>query len=163
MAATFTILGVDDEVTVCERCGKRNLKRTVALEMTSDDGDTTVVRYGCDCAARALKGRQDVTRKEANEVERRALAVMLRAVEAEVRPVLHVTREERPEVGMTFVRVPAGLARAGAKWGRAFRLADGRTYLHFDYVVRTPAAAAMLVPGTWTMLAESRFVGTRTA
>ena len=161
MAATFTILGVDDEVAVCERCGKKNLKRTVALEMTSDDGDTTVVRYGCDCAARALKGREVVSRKEASEVERRALAIMLRAVEAEVRPVLHVTREERPEAGMTFVRVPAGLARAGQKWGRAFAIAGGRTYLHFDYVVSSPAAAGKLVPGVWIMLAESRFVGVR--
>jgi len=43
-------LGVTDEITTCERCGKNNLKRTVAIETETGD----VVYYGCDCAARAL-------------------------------------------------------------------------------------------------------------
>lgn len=47
--ATVKVLGVTDEVTSCECCGKRNLKRTVALDL---NGET--VHYGVDCAARAL-------------------------------------------------------------------------------------------------------------
>lgn len=159
MAATFTILGVDDEVTVCERCGKRNLKRTVALEQADDDGNTAVVRFGSDCAARALKGREKVTRSEANEVERRALRAMESKIEAELRgrSVLHLAEREYPERGVTFVR-----DTLGRKWGRAFRLEDGRTYLRFDFVVKSPATAEKLAPGAWIMLGESRFVGTPT-
>lgn len=48
--ATLTILGVSDDVTGCECCGKTGLKRTVAL----GDADGAVVYYGTDCAARAL-------------------------------------------------------------------------------------------------------------
>jgi hypothetical protein len=44
------ILGISDEVTVCELCGKSNLKRTVEIEL--DNG--AVVHYGCDCAAKML-------------------------------------------------------------------------------------------------------------
>lgn len=51
MASTFKLLGVNDEVTTCECCGKSNLKCTVVLG--TDGGE---VRYGRDCAARALAG-----------------------------------------------------------------------------------------------------------
>lgn len=44
-------LGVSDEITTCEHCGKQDLKRTIAIE--TEDG--SIVHYGCDCAARALK------------------------------------------------------------------------------------------------------------
>lgn len=42
-----TILGISEEVTTCECCGRSNLKRTVALKI-----DDAVVYYGCDCAAK---------------------------------------------------------------------------------------------------------------
>lgn len=45
----YRILGVNDEVTVCECCGKSNLKCTVVL--TNGDGE---VHFGRDCAARAM-------------------------------------------------------------------------------------------------------------
>lgn len=50
----FTLLGVTDEVTVCDCCGKRNLKVTVALE--TEGGD--ILHYGRDCAGAALYGRK---------------------------------------------------------------------------------------------------------
>lgn len=50
--ATVKVLGVTDETTTCECCGKQNLKRVVVLDI-----DGNVVRYGCDCAARALTYR----------------------------------------------------------------------------------------------------------
>ncbi len=51
------IVGHTDEITVCDCCGKKNLKSTVALERA--DGD--IVFYGSDCAGAAVTGRK--TRK----------------------------------------------------------------------------------------------------
>lgn len=48
--ATVKFLGVNDDVTTCEKCGKTDLKRTVAIQF--EDG--SIANYGCDCAARAL-------------------------------------------------------------------------------------------------------------
>lgn len=48
-----TFLGTSDDITSCECCGKKNLKRTVALDLT---GDGAVVHYGVDCASKALTG-----------------------------------------------------------------------------------------------------------
>lgn len=45
-----TLLAVTDETTVCECCGKSNLKRVAVLQLA----DGSVVRYGRDCAARKL-------------------------------------------------------------------------------------------------------------
>lgn len=47
--SNWKILGKNDEVTTCECCGKSNLKLTVVMT----DGEREV-RYGRDCAARAL-------------------------------------------------------------------------------------------------------------
>lgn len=44
------ILAITDETPICECCGKNNLKRVVVIEL--DNG--SVVRYGRDCAAKAL-------------------------------------------------------------------------------------------------------------
>lgn len=46
---TLKVIGINDEVTTCECCGRQNLKRTVVL--SSGDGER---RYGTECAARAL-------------------------------------------------------------------------------------------------------------
>lgn len=51
MAIKF--LGISDEYTTCQQCGKINLKRTVALDF---DGD--VRHYGSECAAQALNTRK---------------------------------------------------------------------------------------------------------
>lgn len=48
----FTVRGISD-CTVCDNCGKTNLKMTVTLE--SECGE--LVRFGSDCAAKSL--RQD--------------------------------------------------------------------------------------------------------
>lgn len=44
------ILGINDEVTTCECCGRTNLKKTVVLG--TEHGE---VRYGTACAAKALR------------------------------------------------------------------------------------------------------------
>jgi len=48
------LLGINDDVTTCECCGKANLKCTVVL--SSDDG-MGQMHYGRDCAAKALSPR----------------------------------------------------------------------------------------------------------
>lgn len=50
--AKFTVLGITDDRTDCECCGKPNLKCTVAME--KEDGQT--VYYGRHCAAMAMLG-----------------------------------------------------------------------------------------------------------
>lgn len=53
MATTnWKVLGINDDVTTCECCGKSGLKCTVVL--TNGDGE---VSYGRDCAARAVAGK----------------------------------------------------------------------------------------------------------
>jgi hypothetical protein len=49
MNDAVTFLGVSDDVTTCECCGRTNLRRTVALAFA---GETR--RYGTACAAKAL-------------------------------------------------------------------------------------------------------------
>lgn len=47
--ATVKMMGISDEITTCQCCGRKNLKRTAVLDF---DGDQRY--YGSDCAARAL-------------------------------------------------------------------------------------------------------------
>lgn len=56
----FKVLGLSDDVTTCDCCGKTNLKKTVVL----DNGEATVF-YGVDCAATVLRG----TKKAKVEIE----------------------------------------------------------------------------------------------
>lgn len=44
------ILGINDEQTVCDCCGKKNLKRTVII----DKGEGEIVRYGTTCASKVF-------------------------------------------------------------------------------------------------------------
>lgn len=51
----FVIMGIVDDVTTCECCGRSNLKRTVMLGETDADGNVeNVTYYGTGCAAVAL-------------------------------------------------------------------------------------------------------------
>lgn len=51
--AMVRVLGITDERTECECCGKTGLKRTVALEFGHD-----IRFYGIDCAAMTIYGRK---------------------------------------------------------------------------------------------------------
>lgn len=66
------VMGITDDVTTCECCGRVNLKCTVALDKCDAEGNTTgeVVHYGRDCASKALKGNN----KPANVKNIEALA-----------------------------------------------------------------------------------------
>lgn len=52
---TATVLGISDEVTACDCCGRSDLKKTVALSFNG----AAAVYYGTTCAALAL-GRKPV-------------------------------------------------------------------------------------------------------
>lgn len=65
----FILLGIVDDVTTCDCCGKTRLARTVAME--KEDGE--VVHYGTTCAARALMGRS--CRKTGELIWGRALMI----------------------------------------------------------------------------------------
>ena len=47
----YKMIGITDEVTSCDCCGRTDLKRTVVLERT-DDG--VIVYFGTTCGARAI-------------------------------------------------------------------------------------------------------------
>ncbi len=49
---TFKIIGITDDSHICECCGKKNLKKVVVME-NIDTG--SIVRYGTDCAAKAMR------------------------------------------------------------------------------------------------------------
>jgi hypothetical protein len=52
----YRILGTNDEVTTCECCGRNGLKKTVVLTDSERE-----VRFGTECAARAMKvAKRDV-------------------------------------------------------------------------------------------------------
>jgi hypothetical protein len=48
----YKVLGVNDEQTTCDCCGRKGLKRTVVLEIWENDENTLeIMRVGVDCAA----------------------------------------------------------------------------------------------------------------
>lgn len=65
---TLKVLGISDEVTGCECCGRTDLKKTVAIG--SGEGD---VRYfGTECAARALGTSKKQVEKDVRSAARHA-------------------------------------------------------------------------------------------
>lgn len=52
MFPSVKLLGISDDVTTCDCCGRTGLKRTVAMEI--GDGSLPVY-YGTSCAANALR------------------------------------------------------------------------------------------------------------
>lgn len=58
------VIGISDEVTTCECCGRTNLKRTVVLEL-GEGFDPAY--YGSDCATRKLLGNNKSGSKKSIE------------------------------------------------------------------------------------------------
>ena len=46
------VLGVNSDTSICECCGKTNLKRVVVLELNNGQ----IVRYGTTCASKKFRG-----------------------------------------------------------------------------------------------------------
>jgi hypothetical protein len=67
----FVFLGTTDEVTVCDCCGKSNLKSTVAFDVAGE-----IVHYGSTCAARNTGRKLTIwvsEKKAADEEVRKAV------------------------------------------------------------------------------------------
>ena len=62
------ILGINDDVTTCECCGRTGLKKTVVIE-TSETG---IVHYGSNCAARKLGRTKTQVERTAETRDREA-------------------------------------------------------------------------------------------
>ncbi len=133
----YTLLGVDDEVVVCEKCGKSDLKCTVVLGVLDADGNIDhEVRFGRDCAAKALRKPRTVTAAKMEKIARGA----------EFKRVLDMT-----------VGAPSRVKIEGNRWTNyyfSYRLTDGRTLIvqESDPSFRPPA-------GSWTRLREGAWVG----
>ena len=58
-APAFRYVGLVDDVTTCEECGKRELRATTVVQRLDSDGapDGDVAYYGSSCAARALRAQ----------------------------------------------------------------------------------------------------------
>lgn len=73
----FKILGFNDEITICDVCGKSELKGTYALE-NNETGD--IIRAGSSCGAKlASWGLKEFTKKAklAEEEEKRLINKMI--------------------------------------------------------------------------------------
>jgi len=85
----FKIIGISDE-TVCECCGKENLKLTVVLARLDADGnEMEFVKFGRDCAAKATRQR-----KTAQAIENQARNAAAERERAE-RNKIHIVGEAR--------------------------------------------------------------------
>lgn len=60
-------VGVSDEVTTCEACGKPDLKKTIALE----NKDGNISYFGCCCAAQVMGWSHAETKKRQDQEVRR--------------------------------------------------------------------------------------------
>jgi hypothetical protein len=71
-------LGTDDSVNVCDCCGRKDLKATVAFEL--EDGEVT--HFGVVCAARAMGRDAKSIRVEIRNVDRAREEEQARAARA---------------------------------------------------------------------------------
>lgn len=101
------LLGSSDEQTTCDCCGKQNLKLTVALEI-----DGAVVRFGRDCAGRALLGSKSP--KNSAIVENRSRAVNLTKKLFGTMPVEQVENKIAARFGFS-IEINSGMAHFA--WG----------------------------------------------
>lgn len=117
----LTVLGINEDVTTCECCGKAGLKLTVIL--SNGDGE---VYFGRDCAARAIAGKYG-RKKTAETMEKMAREADRARMEAERRKVHEIgeVRSVRPWViesigcnggSITVIGYANGLRPAVVKW-----------------------------------------------
>lgn len=76
--AAYKFLGITDEVTTCDCCGRVDLKATTVLERAEDG---VIVHFGSQCGARALGWKV----KDFNAAGKTAQAERKRAIDAAVR------------------------------------------------------------------------------
>lgn len=74
------IIGINDEQTSCDCCGREDLKKTVIVQFEDSDA---VQRYGVVCASKMLGRSADDLRKEANKAQRLLISSARIAARAE--------------------------------------------------------------------------------
>lgn len=77
-AERFSVEGITDEVTVCDHCGKKNLKRTVLL-VDNETGDE--VYFGTSCAAEALGWKERTPSSQLNRAYREVMELRRKYLE----------------------------------------------------------------------------------
>lgn len=66
------LIEINEETSVCECCGKTNLKQVAVIRLTSG----SIVRYGTDCAAKALgRGIKTAIAVELDNMKYRTMAI----------------------------------------------------------------------------------------
>jgi hypothetical protein len=70
----YKVLGINDEQTTCDCCGRKGLKRTVVLEIWGNDENTLeIIRVGVDCAA--ILSQRNGVGKSAKKILAEATAI----------------------------------------------------------------------------------------
>jgi len=111
--SALRIVGITDEVSTCDCCGKNDLKRAVALE--GEEGE--VVFFGTTCTAIALGRDAKEVRKESKKAQDRRDEAR-RAAEQAKRDAEFVLWVEfaRAKAGMPNAGMPEILAAMGGQW-----------------------------------------------
>lgn len=150
-APAFRYVGIVDDVTTCERCGKPELKATTVVQPLDADGnaDGDVLYYGSTCAARALgvKGGARVVLASARGAHHQTLVDA-----SEARRMLD--HYGLPYVGGADTLAPGVLAEAATRYVRAHRDAAWARDLPgaewrgqvLDMLTRKQAAIAVAAP-----------------
>ncbi|MBL0778059.1 hypothetical protein G6541_12280 [Streptomyces albidoflavus] len=119
MGANFKIMGTTGDVTSCDCCNRRGLRRTVALQPLDQDGaaDGEVTYYGTGCAATALGRSSYSVRRAARAADLQAAMearAELRDRAAWALPLLQRYRDLLA-TRMTAGEDPATVAESSAK------------------------------------------------
>jgi len=78
----WRLLGIDDEVEICENCGKRGLKRTMVIEPT--DGDGGILHVGTTCGEILTGCKGSWLMKRAEKVQREKDQAMASSERSEI-------------------------------------------------------------------------------
>ena len=115
----YAIHGTTDEITVCECCGKKNLRNTVCLEEAATG---EVKHFGSHCAARALgkgKGKADMILRAA-KWRQRVLPVieLVKALVASGASVDQIKAEGNKVASKVWVNGGSVSVSGFASWGQ---------------------------------------------
>ena len=106
----MNVLGITDERTECECCGKTNLKCTVAIE--DSEGTGNIVYFGRDCASRKIHGNN----KSGNV---KAVESLAKAIEY-ARTWLHHTEKHTAKVVAKAIRARFTAVQEVGEFGLRF-------------------------------------------
>lgn len=138
---TYNIKGISDEQTECDCCGRKGLKRTVALEVL-ENGDSTqeIIRVGVDCAS-VLMSRTNRP-KSARQIKLEAQSIVTKEQEARA-------RFEKDLSWKVTNRISARMEDAAKAYQAQFRSYDYRDQDHGDLL--TNGEAYVIIPSAKTL------------